>query len=319
MDETILIALIQLAQGTLTQNEFAKRCGISSSNLTRIYRHEQKPSPDLLKKIANASNDDPSYEDLMVAAGYWEKEKDTLFMPVKGLFNYRCAKLRKEHNYSFDDLSKITEIDIETLRSYEADLLPTRPKEIIALARAYNVNPGYITGETPYRNYTDEIHAFERADVLADRVTLLRPETAEQFVLVLNRVISRIRTADSNKGEPPFPFINTFLRTIYGMSELLVEMSQYKCLEKIIEHDQHDSGNKANKERQELERNEAIVAKNAELIASIRQFFDDSKEFWIDTSEQYFNTHYEEIVKYFSLDDDSEGDWRSYNIEKQTF
>lgn len=315
MESSKLVALLKKAQGDLTQNEFSKRCGISSSNLTRIYRNKQKPSPELLKKISDYTKDNPSYEDLMVAAEYWKKESDSLFTPVKGLFNYRCRKLREENGYSISELSKITGIDENTLKNYEIDLLPTRPLEITALASAYQVRSNYVTGESPYRTYDEEINSYGKAEVLAERINTLNPDDAKEFLLVANRVVGLIRMTESKKY-PKFPFVDTFLRTIIGMSELLLEMSQFQNL--LDSNDRTQINNADDEERIKIYTN--AIKKSNELYASIRAFFDGAKEFWIDTGDKFTIENYKELVKYFSLDkEDKSSDWRYYSIEDQSF
>ena len=68
-----LSALILRAIGSGSRNEFCRRAGISAGNLSRILRG-QRPRPEVLAKIA-AAGYGASYERLMEAAGYLEKEQ----------------------------------------------------------------------------------------------------------------------------------------------------------------------------------------------------------------------------------------------------
>lgn len=110
-----LISLLKRAQGHLTQNEFAKRCGISSSNLTRIYRGKQQPSPELLKKISEYTQEYPSYADLMAAAGYWKdvgiNDKNTSSGNLEDAANEIISRIDLQSSISFliDDMNDLIE------------------------------------------------------------------------------------------------------------------------------------------------------------------------------------------------------------------
>ncbi|PRR82022.1 helix-turn-helix domain-containing protein [Clostridium vincentii] len=67
-----LIELIKLARGTRSLTKFAKTCGISPGNLSKILNNEnsQIPTPATLKKIAHNAQNNITLEQLMVAADY---------------------------------------------------------------------------------------------------------------------------------------------------------------------------------------------------------------------------------------------------------
>ncbi|MCT8978689.1 helix-turn-helix domain-containing protein [Clostridium sp. CX1] len=67
--ETELIRLLKLAQGDRSLNAFARHADVSPGNLSRIMKG-QKPSPEVLKKLASKAHNDISYEQLMIAAEY---------------------------------------------------------------------------------------------------------------------------------------------------------------------------------------------------------------------------------------------------------
>ncbi|HYE08739.1 MAG TPA: hypothetical protein VEF53_01020 [Patescibacteria group bacterium] len=64
-----LIELLELAKGNRSLNTFAQHASVSAGNLSRVF-NGQKPSPELLKKIADKAYNDVTYEQLMNAAGY---------------------------------------------------------------------------------------------------------------------------------------------------------------------------------------------------------------------------------------------------------
>lgn len=67
-----LIELIKLAKGTRSLTKFAKICGISPGNLSKILNKDslQIPIPATLKKIAQNAQNSITLEQLMVAANY---------------------------------------------------------------------------------------------------------------------------------------------------------------------------------------------------------------------------------------------------------
>lgn len=73
-------------------------------------------------------------------------------------FLVRLRKLRKEHNYSFKDLEKLTGISSSSLQRYEKGINANlQLKKLLALADAYNVSPSYLMGfdsrDLPYDHY----------------------------------------------------------------------------------------------------------------------------------------------------------------------
>lgn len=76
MNRAILSDLIKQAQGNRTLTQFAKDCGISTGNLSKIINNStgQAPLPDTLKKIARNSQGGVTFRDLSIAAGYNSEE-----------------------------------------------------------------------------------------------------------------------------------------------------------------------------------------------------------------------------------------------------
>ena len=66
--------LIELAQGNRTQNQYALNSGVNSSFITKIIKGERKPSPVILKKLANRAYNGITYEMFMRAAGYLDAD-----------------------------------------------------------------------------------------------------------------------------------------------------------------------------------------------------------------------------------------------------
>lgn len=66
-----LETLIEYAIGDNSRNEFCRKAHISAGNLSKIMRG-QRPTPEILKKIADASCGRVPYDQLMAAAEYTE-------------------------------------------------------------------------------------------------------------------------------------------------------------------------------------------------------------------------------------------------------
>ncbi|MGL4107011.1 helix-turn-helix domain-containing protein [Clostridium sp. LP20] len=71
-DPTLLANLTREAQGDRSLSSFAKECGVSAGNLSKIINNKfsQAPTPKTLNKIALHAKNDVTYEDLMKASGY---------------------------------------------------------------------------------------------------------------------------------------------------------------------------------------------------------------------------------------------------------
>lgn len=71
-DAELLSSLIKQAQGDISLNNFARKCKISSSTLSRIINNKNScpPAPSTLQKIATVAHNGVTYGDLMAAAGY---------------------------------------------------------------------------------------------------------------------------------------------------------------------------------------------------------------------------------------------------------
>ena len=72
-----LVNLINIAIGQCSRNEFCRKAGISAGNLSRIMRG-QKPSPEVLERIARCANATISYDQLMEAAGYITNKRESI-------------------------------------------------------------------------------------------------------------------------------------------------------------------------------------------------------------------------------------------------
>lgn len=69
---TLLSYLVKKAQGDRKLTAFAKICGVSAGNLSKIIsqKDNQAPKPETLQKIANHALNGVTYNDLVMAAGY---------------------------------------------------------------------------------------------------------------------------------------------------------------------------------------------------------------------------------------------------------
>lgn len=74
----LLSTLIKQAQGDISLNNFARKCKISSSTLSRIINNKNScpPTPSTLQKIATVSYNNITYDELMTAAGYMNANEE---------------------------------------------------------------------------------------------------------------------------------------------------------------------------------------------------------------------------------------------------
>jgi repressor LexA len=71
MEKKSLVELLTLAQGNRSLNTFARQSGVDPGNLSRILKG-QRPTPEVLKKLADSAENGVRYEILMDAAGYMD-------------------------------------------------------------------------------------------------------------------------------------------------------------------------------------------------------------------------------------------------------
>ena len=124
-----LIELIKMAQGDRSLNTFARECGISKSNLSRILNNKNAypPKPDTLQKIALHSQNNITYNSLMFAAGYLKSyDEDTILNNKFSEYEEKIIKKRIDNiikelsKKEFDDGTNLTKETIEnTLASIE--------------------------------------------------------------------------------------------------------------------------------------------------------------------------------------------------------
>ena len=124
-----LIELIKMAQSDRSLNTFARECGISKSNLSRILNNKNAypPKPDTLQKIALHSQNNITYNSLMFAAGYLKSyDEDTILNNKFSEYEEKLIKKRIDNiikelsKKEFDDGTNLTKETIEnTLASIE--------------------------------------------------------------------------------------------------------------------------------------------------------------------------------------------------------
>lgn len=94
--------LILKAKGDMTSVEFAKKSGVNRTYISKFINEKKSkpPSPDVIKRIAESSQERVDYLDLLKAAGYFEEK------------HYESGNL--ENNRFIEDL-KEAGIDIHKL------------------------------------------------------------------------------------------------------------------------------------------------------------------------------------------------------------
>ena len=114
-----LISLIKKAQGTKTLNQFALICKVNAGHLSRLLKGNfvNPPSPETLKKIANSSRGEVTYEEILKASGYIEDNdlarlgdyfsNDELYNKLNHLVKNESAKVL------FDKLGDLNEDELK--------------------------------------------------------------------------------------------------------------------------------------------------------------------------------------------------------------
>lgn len=116
-----------------SQRDFAKRSGINRTYLSQYMnmKLDKPPKPEILSKLAKASNDITDYENLMLICGYIDKNMETTEI-FKKIFN-KYLPLLKKLNLSNELLNLIYKMTVEnkpTEYSNEFNLLVSKlPKE----------------------------------------------------------------------------------------------------------------------------------------------------------------------------------------------
>lgn len=103
----LLSDLIKHAQGDISLNNFARKCKISSSTLSRIINmmNSCAPLPRTLQKIAARSNNGVTYDKLMKAAGYIDSNED-IKVKVEAENHISLVRDEKEIVKIFDELKE---------------------------------------------------------------------------------------------------------------------------------------------------------------------------------------------------------------------
>lgn len=112
MDNGKLIELLELAKGEdRSLNTFAQHANVSAGNLSRVF-NGQKPSPQLLKKIASRAYNGVTYEQLMEAAGYLSNvESQYNTIPILGTIRAGLPLLAEDNWESTIEISNEIKAD----------------------------------------------------------------------------------------------------------------------------------------------------------------------------------------------------------------
>lgn len=292
-----LIDLIKKAQSHQTQNEFARKCEISSSNLTRIYRGEQVPSPALLKKISVAVGDSLLYERLMVAAGYWEADAPNALMPVKGLFNHRLRTLMGEAGILASDLSQMAGVPTAVIESYVNDEdVPNRPLELIKLAKALAVDTDYLSGESPYRTEGDMRNAYQNTARLSAIAEQFAFDGAAEFVESLNNLFDELAEPDRENDRTRTEVVALLTKVILFFRNRLRDLA----------FDFPINEAKLDAIKDPIERMAALYNESSSATIFAAEKFLNYRKDYIDIFERAFREKHPDIVECFNLNDDDD-------------
>ena len=112
-----LCELIKAAQGDRSQNEYALHSGVSSAAITRILSGDRKPSPSILRKLAEHAYNGISYNDFMRACGYMDEDDSPRPVVIDDEARELMEEMRTrdEMRVLFNVSKKATKKDIEAV------------------------------------------------------------------------------------------------------------------------------------------------------------------------------------------------------------
>lgn len=115
-DKNNFAKLLNKAKGNRSVNKYAEDCGVSSAHISRLLREliNTAPGPETLKKFAECSQNNVTYEQFMEVAGFIE-----LYSDNKNLHNIDKEKLREfviNHIYENPEVKRVS------IENYDGDI-----------------------------------------------------------------------------------------------------------------------------------------------------------------------------------------------------
>ncbi len=110
--------LIKKAMGNRTLQQFAKDCHLSTNLLEQIQINSKLITPDILKKIAKNAQNNVTYTDLVMAAGYITKNEMNgyRFVNPEELIDPNGLKEKENIGIAFyDGIKELSPEDIDTI------------------------------------------------------------------------------------------------------------------------------------------------------------------------------------------------------------
>lgn len=105
-DKKKLSELLVKAQGHRTREAYANEAGVSLPQVSKFIKMEVDgpPRPSTLAKLASKAHNEITYDDLMVACGYYGEEKKEYTNEQLEAGYFRVMKEAKEKGFSPDDV-----------------------------------------------------------------------------------------------------------------------------------------------------------------------------------------------------------------------
>jgi transcriptional regulator with XRE-family HTH domain len=76
--------ILEKALGNRTKMQYSDESGVNRTYISKYLNEklDNPPNPDIIKKLAEVAQNNVTYEDLMIAAGYLAEDTKTEFKPV---------------------------------------------------------------------------------------------------------------------------------------------------------------------------------------------------------------------------------------------
>ena len=110
-------------------SELAEESGVSRSYLSRYISQSRDtaPTPEILRKIAKASNEEETYEDLMIKVGYWDEDSLQKIAEKRRWFIGKNKPMKENENYVNFLKERFKHTEMIPVYKFEEDLIWERP------------------------------------------------------------------------------------------------------------------------------------------------------------------------------------------------
>ncbi|WP_368490226.1 helix-turn-helix domain-containing protein [Clostridium sp. BJN0013] len=150
--------LIEKAMRDRRISQYAEDSGVNRTYLSKYInqRLDNPPTPDILKRLSNASYGNVSYEEFMEVSGYIDNKitKDINTHEeyiINGEFGARLKLLRKEKGLTQKELAQKLNMQNTAISKYELNQRKPDTETLLEIANFFNVSVDYLLGNSDDR------------------------------------------------------------------------------------------------------------------------------------------------------------------------